>query len=241
MESPLADLLVKAEKQASISVVNPITGEEFQTVHLKGVFGKGCKQTASLAAEKSVFQNWPRLSSDLSKPPKIMELKVFEGTLKSDDLVGDVVVRLNPTLESMGREESLQPGSEYPKMQEFRQYTLFAIQMKVGGQTIKMTVGNKKEDPIWVRVKLNRPFGEELPLQYKLVKDRTPLWQWNDETNEFYEISPLTGEPAQPVAYILKEHDDLVIRRMWKREIEPQTGAVKFVKFGKWSENDPLS
>ena len=88
---------------------------------------------------------------------------------------------------------------------------LFTIELdtgKSGDPMATVTVGNKLDDPIWMRATLNQPFGEELPLKYELVKDKVALWLWNEQELDFYEIPPFTNAPATPVAHVYKDGDE---------------------------------
>lgn len=230
-DATLPNTLAMADKQAGIEFVDTLT-EEPELVQLKGVFGKGCLQATSDLLKRPQHEDWDLRVSNTRMQNSTLRLSVFQGELYSEKTNGPVSVKLNPMFESVGIEVSEQEGSEYPKVQEFRQYTLMTFSRKLSDadeESIKMTVGNKPEDPIWVTAKLNRPMGEDGPIKYELMRDRIPLWHWDDLNMEFFDISPITNKPAEPVAYILREHDKQTVNRVWKREDREQTSELKYL------------
>jgi hypothetical protein len=197
------DFCAYTDKKATFGPVNPYTGEQLPLIKKYGVAGKGCLQRARMKVNEATMRDWPRASDDPNAELKMISMKEFSATLKSENGTGPVPMRLNPIYQSIGREESLFPGREYPKRQEFRQYVLFTIELdtgKTGDPMATVSVGNKLDDPIWMRATLNQPFGEELPLKFEFVKDKVALWLWNEQELDFYEISPFTNTPATPVA-----------------------------------------
>lgn len=209
MEDP--DYQVRITKDGNLKIVNPQTSQAIANIPFTGTIMKACREAAAMAIPSGA----PGGASVQAKP---LHTVFSFGNFTSSQIPGVFNMQQNPKLKDSGYELQEIPGQSYPRLQHWKMYGIFTMDLsRVDPKFAMFQVANREQEPIRLSVRLTKPWGQE-PLQYILQDDRVPLYPWDSESFDFARACPFTGGAPAPIAYIEKSGDRTRMSAAWVKQ-----------------------
>lgn len=212
---PGYDFQVQLEKDAEMVLKNPVDGSDLNRFRIQGHIMKGCagKEKADLAPPTDAIMARMRDRPDA----QFFDTLYSFGDFHSSTLGRSLSMKQNPTLQDSGVEVKDDPELEYPRTQYWSMYAIFTMDLTEfpDPQFRIFHLANRRENPIRLRCRLTKPWGEEIPIRYELIDDEIPLFPWNMRAADFAERCPITGGPAKSLAALRREGDSTTMRGAW--------------------------
>ncbi len=207
------DFQVQLEKNASIVMKNPIDGTEIQTFGVKGQIMKGCAGKKMPSASPS-----SGFGPFLTRPDaKFFDTLYSFGDFYIEDLKRPLSMKRNPHLDDCGVEVRDDPSIAYPSTQYWSMYAIFTLDIPQfpDPQFRIFNLANREESPIRLKCRLNKPWGEEVPIRYELMDDEIALYPWNAQRGDFSQQCPITGGSPTPLALLKRDGDSTIMKGAW--------------------------
>jgi hypothetical protein len=210
---PKYDFQVQLEKNASMVLRNPVDGTDLQSFSVQGHIMKGCSGTGPGLVPQDTG-----MAAFANRPDATFFQTLYSfGDFYAQALERPLSMKQNPNLEDSGVEIRDDPANDYPRTQYWSMYAIFTVDLAQfkDPQFRIFNVGNRQENPIRLRCRLNRPWGEEIPIRYELIDAEVPLFPWDIQLADFAQNCPITGGSPKPLALLRREGDNTLMRGAW--------------------------